>query len=134
LKEFHQMTVGPASCTRCCNPIDFFKLKDDLWSHAGFQTQDLVCVDCVELAFGRKMTLADLDPLPWWGTVRLDYYQGILDGVGNRSSANPDAGTIYHVGITLGDRLARNSTQSEIATFLMHASRDLKRSNPQSRE
>jgi hypothetical protein len=111
----------PASCERCGAPIDFFKLKDDLWRRTGFQPQDIACLHCVELALGRPVSLADLDALPWWGALRLDYYQGILDGVGNRSSQNPDAGSIYHVGIALGNRLARNSTQSEIGTFLNHS-------------
>ncbi len=110
-------------CTHCgTTKMDLFKLKDDAWKVTGFNISDHACLDCVEKALCRRVTAADLDTaFPWWGAPREYYYQGIVDGFQVPAATSADQ-TEYAVGVRLGNRIAQNSTRSDIEAFVRAAS------------
>lgn len=111
----------------CCptTKADLFKVRDEIWSRAGFRPNDIICLECTEKALARKIGVSDLSPFPWWGAKRPKYYQGLVDGIRNDPTTTVLAKDgEYQLGVTMGTHFASNSTPEEIEQFLKAVSSD----------
>ena len=101
----------PIRCARCgTDKVELFKVEDDVWAQAGFPPNVIVCLKCFEGGLGRPLTVSDIDlTFPWWGQNRLEYYQGIMAGLGVKySSAFFTHHPEYRMGLDVGQRIAKN--------------------------
>lgn len=101
----------PVKCSVCgSDKVELYKLKNEIWTQAGFDLREVACISCFEKRLGRDLTVSDLDlSFPWWGADRPEYYLGIREGItGHSTRPLPTCQSEYELGFELGGRIAKN--------------------------